>query len=105
MKKGLISFVVVILLFTMPYRCFAWGKRGHQIVAQIAYHFLDDSTRQKVQKYLGKMSFEDAATWMDDMRSNDYYSYMRMWHFINIDKGQQYQPAAVRNLITVLKSA
>ena len=68
--------IAVLLLFIVtvlpPRQSMAWGKKGHQMVAQIAAHFLPDSTKKKVQSYLGKISFEDAATWMDESKSNDF---------------------------------
>ena len=101
--------IAVLLLFIVislaPRQSMAWGKKGHQMVAQIAAHFLTDSTKKKVQSYLGKISFEDAATWMDESKSNDFYNYMRSWHYINIDKGQPYKAVAERNILTVLHAA
>jgi hypothetical protein len=89
----------------MPQFSFAWGSKGHQLVAEIAFHFLDDSTKQKVQQYLGKMSFDDAATWMDDNRSNSYYDYMKPWHYIDIEKGEEYKASPQKNLLTILNAA
>jgi len=104
MKKAVLI-LLTVALFSIPSRSFAWGAKGHNIVAEIAFHFLPDSTKQKVMKYLKKMSIEEASTWMDDMRSNDYYSYMRSWHFVNIDSGQSYKPTAEYNAVTVLNTA
>jgi len=105
MKKSILSIAIAALFFTLPVSSFAWGKKGHQMVAEIAFHFLDDNTKQAVQHYLGKMSIEEAATWMDDVRSNHYYDYMKTWHYIDITKGQSYQPSTEKNIITVLHSA
>lgn len=104
MKKSFLV-VLTILLLAAPSQSFAWGSKGHNIVAEIAFHFLPDSTKAKVMKYLKKMSIEDASTWMDDMRSNNYYSYMRSWHFVDIDSGQSYKPTAEYNAVTVLNTA
>lgn len=103
-KRFAFSLLLLFISF-VPYTCFAWGKDGHQIVGNLAEHFLSDSTRQKVQKYLGKTSFAYAATWMDESRSNDYYGYMRTWHYIDFDKGEEYKPVAERNALTVLHAA
>lgn len=83
----------------------AWGKKGHELVAQIAFQFLDDSTKKIVKGYLGNLSIEEAANWMDDERSNSYYNYMRTWHYLDIDKGEVYKASSERNIITVLHSA
>ena len=105
MLKKITLSLFIAALFCLPLHSFAWGFKGHRIVAQIAAHYLPDSIKLKVQKYLGKTTFEEAATWMDESRSNDYYSYMRSWHFINMEKGEQYKPVAERNALTVLHAA
>lgn len=105
MKKRLCTLLLAVLLITISERSFAWGKRGHEIVAQIAFHFLDDSTKQIVLKYLGNLSIEEAANWMDDERSNSFYNYMRTWHYLDMDKGTVYTPSSERNILTILHSA
>ncbi len=105
MKKKIIPFVLALFFFTQSEKLLAWGKTGHELVGSIAYHFLDDSTRKLVMDYLGNMSFEEAANWMDDSRSNSYYNYMRTWHYLDMDKGLTYTPSSERNILTVLHSA
>lgn len=105
MKKALLSFSLAAILYMIPSGCFAWGAKGHGLVAEIAYNFLDDSIKLKVQKYLGNLSIEEAANWMDDSRSNSYFDYMRTWHYLDIDKGQTYVPSPERNIVTILFSA
>ncbi len=105
MKKGLLPILFALILTTASKSSFAWGKTGHDIVGQIAYRLLDDSTRAIVQSYLGNLSFEEAANWMDDQRSNSYYNYMRSWHYINLEKGISYTPTEERNSLTVMHTA
>ncbi len=105
MKKNILAFVLAALFFTMPGHAFAWGKKGHELVAEIAFHFLDDSTKEIVKKYLGNMSIEEAANWMDDNRSNSYYDFMKTWHYLDMDKGELYKPSSEKNILTVLYSA
>ncbi len=106
MRKKIIPIAFTLAFFTTaPCISFAWGKTGHEIVAQIAFHFLDDSTKKLVQDYLGNLSFEEAANWMDDSRGNTYYNYMRTWHYLDMDKGEKYTPSAERNILNVLHSA
>ncbi len=105
MRKGILSFILAASFYLLPNISFAWGAKGHGLVAEIAFHFLDDSTKLKVKKYLGNLTIEEAANWMDDSKSNSYYDYMRTWHYLDIDKGQHYTPSSERNIITVLYSA
>ncbi len=105
MKKKILPFLFASLFNITSERSLAWGKTGHELVGKLAYHFLDDSTRALVQSYLGNLSFEEAANWMDDSRGNTYYNYMRTWHYLDMDKGLSYTPSSERNILTVLHSA
>lgn len=106
MKNKLLILISIILLLATPKFSFGWGKKGHELVAEVASHYLDESTKAKVQGYLKNISFEDAANWMDEMRSNDYYTFMRTWHYLDVEKGQRYTPVATdRNIIIILNSA
>jgi hypothetical protein len=101
---------IIVLLFTAflfnSVVAFGWGKTGHDLVAEIAFHYLDDATKSNVMKYLKKISIEEAANWMDDMRPNSYYDYMRPWHYINIGKDSAYVPSIKeRDILIVLKAA
>ncbi|MFT3908617.1 MAG: S1/P1 nuclease [Ferruginibacter sp.] len=104
MKRG-ITISVLLLLMVSSQNCLAWGKKGHELVAQIAFHYLDDSTKKIVKDFLGNLSIEEAANWMDDERSNDFYNYMRTWHYVNVEKGETYKPSKDRDIVTVLHSA
>jgi len=105
MKKYFLSLVLGALLLSIPARTLAWGKTGHGLVAEIAYHFLDDSTKELVKKYINNLSIEEMASWMDENRSNSYYDYMKPWHYIDMEKGETYKPSPEKNLLTVLFSA
>lgn len=81
-----------------PY-VFAWGDQGHKIVALVAYHYLDEGVRAKVDSMLatddsqlvGGTDIANEATWADRYRDSDrngskvrYYK-TREWHFVDID--------------------
>jgi hypothetical protein len=105
MKKLTTVIMAGLVLFILPNRILAWGKTGHDIVAEIAFHYLDDSTKKNVQHYLKKMSIEEAANWMDDMRTNSYYDYMRPWHYVNVGKDSSYIPSVKeRDILIILNS-
>ena len=106
MKKVIMPLVFIVSFSMVTRQSFAWGKRGHELVAEIAFRFLDEPTKELVKKYLGNLSIEEAANWMDDERSNSYYNYMRTWHYLDIDKGMQYDKNSTeRNILTILHSA
>jgi hypothetical protein len=105
MKKTILTILLATVLISVSEKSLAWGAKGHAMVAQIAFKFLDDSTQKIVKTFLGNLSIEEAANWMDDEKSNSYYNYMRTWHYLDIDKGEDYKPSTQRNIITVLHSA
>jgi hypothetical protein len=105
MRNDIFSIVLAASLYLIPTNTFAWGAKGHALMAEIAFHFLDDSTKIKVKKYLGNLSIEEAANWMDNNRSNSYFDYMKTWHYLDMDKGEHYTPSAERNILTILFSA
>jgi S1/P1 Nuclease len=104
-KKRLVAVLLMLMFSICNQKIYAWGKTGHELVAEIAFYFLDDSTKALIKNYLGNLSIEKAANWMDDSRSNSYYEYMKTWHYLDIDKGLQYMPSAGKNILTVLHSA
>lgn len=106
MRKFSLLLLMALIVQLIPARVFAWGKKGHELVAEVAFHYLDDSTKMKVMQYLGKTSIEDAANWMDEMRSNDYYDFMKPWHYVNVEKGDSYKPDLKnRDILIILNSA
>ncbi|MEP7108681.1 MAG: S1/P1 nuclease [Ferruginibacter sp.] len=98
MKK---LFLTVFFYLFLPHfqNSFAWGREGHQLVADIAKSMLNESVKGNIQKYLGNISFEEAAIWMDEIRSDNQYDYMKTWHYINIEKGGSYIPGTGDNII------
>src|SRR5665213_3099622 len=82
---------LVIISVSIPH-AFAWGKTGHYLIADIAESIMKESVKENVQKYLGDMSFKQAADWMDEMRSEHQDDYMKPWHYIDLEKGEKYVP-------------
>ncbi len=103
MKKVIV--IAVLLSITCPTLSFGWGRRGHAIVATIAFNMVDTSIQHKIQHYLGDMTMEQAGNWMDDIKSDRKYDYMKVWHYVNIDKGSSYEPSKEENVINELKRA
>ena len=98
-----ISFVItlVLSLLVTSNKSFAWGNKGHAIVAEVAFQYMDAATKKNVMSYLGDMTIEEAANWMDAIKSNHDNDYMKPWHYIDIAKGSKEMPEG-DNIITVL---
>jgi hypothetical protein len=101
MKKHILSLIVAICLLSSNI-CIAWGEKGHNLVAQIAFNYLDENTKKIVLQYLDGMTIEEAANWMDDIKSDKKYDYMRKLHYINADRGQNIISNNNENIIGAL---
>lgn len=102
MKQILIGTLLVISLFSSN-KSSAWGNKGHALVAEVAFQYLDATTKKNVLHYLDGMSIEEAANWMDAIKSDHKNDFMKPWHYIDIEKGGTQMPAG-DNIVTVLRS-
>lgn len=84
MKKQIVLIVCAIVFFNT--QSFAWGKKGHALVAEIAFTYLDPSIQSIVVKYLNGRSIQEAANWMDELRDDHSYDYLKPYHYVNFDK-------------------
>lgn len=103
MKKILYFLVCVFSLGVND--CFAWGQKGHDVIAYIAEQHLTDITRQKVDSILDGMSMVYWANWLDNASHTPDYKYTSSWHYKNIDVEYSYDNAPVipeGNIITAL---
>ena len=66
---------------------FAWGAKGHRIVAQVAYDNLSNKTRKQVDAVLGKHGIIYLASWADEIKSDTIYPQSYDWHFQDLDGG------------------
>jgi len=97
--------ILVTILFTLsllPTKVLAWGKKGHALVAEVAFNYLDNNTKKIVLGYLDGMSIEDAANWMDNIKDDHSYDYMKPYHYTNIDKGTEVVERSGSNIIYIL---
>ncbi len=83
----------------------AWGKRGHDIIARIAYHYLTDADKAALKPYLGNLSIEAAANWMDDVKTSPAYSLTASWHDVLFAKGTSFQPGKGTNAVNAITYA
>lgn len=97
--KRLLLLAVLTLTTT---NLFAWGHNGHSLVAEVAFNHMNTKTKQTVLQYLDGMSIEDAANWMDMMRSDKNYNYMKPYHYIDFERGADVTELSGDNIINVL---
>ena len=96
------TLLLFLMVFGLVPKTLAFGKEGHRIVVRIAMQYLSPTAKKAVLRILGATTPDSAAVWMDDVRDDPAYKYMKPWHFINIDKGKTYQPGT-NNIIWELE--
>jgi hypothetical protein len=78
-----------------PTQAFAWGAKGHDVVAAIAEQHLTPKAKRKIRKLLDGKSIVYYSSWMDNIQNSPYwmngYNKTKTWHYANVDKGHTYQ--------------
>ena len=93
-----------LFFFTLPFQVFAWGAKGHALIAEVAFKYLDHQTKEHVLSYLGGMTIQEASDWMDEVRSDPAYNYMKPYHYADFEKGEPATALMGNNLMGVLAS-
>jgi hypothetical protein len=83
-----LTMVIVVLL---PVRTFAWGQKGHQIIARIAMARLSTSARQAVVQILEPGETLESVSGWADLRTQAPET--RSWHFVAIPLTDGYYSA------------
>ena len=88
MKKLLLA----VFLSFISIQSFGWGAKGHKIAAEFAMQALsaNKSIIDSVQYFLGNMTFQEASVWMDEVRRNSAYDYLKPRHYVNVERDAIY---------------
>ncbi len=84
--------LLVTLLSSISISTFGWGRKGHHIIVDVAQSIVNKSTNDSIAKYLADETWQAASIWMDELRGNSQFDYMRKWHFVNMEKTESYSP-------------
>lgn len=98
--------ILFACLFTLiSVKSFGWGAKGHKIVAEYAKLALsaDQHIIDSVQYFLGKMTFQEASVWMDEVRSDKTYDYLKPRHYVNVEKDATYVKTKDDNAVNELE--
>lgn len=94
MKKIIITLLSITMLLNAT-NAFAWGAKGHDIVAAIAEQHLTRKAKKNISKLLDGKSIVYYSSWMDNIQNSPYwengYNQTKTWHYANVDKGMTYQ--------------
>ncbi|MEP6951039.1 MAG: S1/P1 nuclease [Ginsengibacter sp.] len=94
--------IFFFIIMGFPKFSFGWGRTGHDIVIEIAFHFLKGDVKKNVITYLHGRTPEEASNWMDSVRSDPKYDFMKSWHYIDLEKGKPFVPSTEENLMNRL---
>jgi hypothetical protein len=82
MRKRLIA---AILLFNLVAgQLFAWGPKGHAIIADLAASGLTPHARAELHRLIGDAPLASTANWAEEVRNGRDETYS--WHFVNIPR-------------------
>lgn len=87
MKKSLLSFLLVGLVFT----AFGWGATGHRAIGLVADQHLNKKAKLAIQRILQGQPLAMTGSWMDEIRSDSLYDYAETWHYVTIEDNETYE--------------
>jgi hypothetical protein len=67
----------------------AWGREGHQIIAQLAETELSPAARAEVDRLLAnedEPGLVAASTWADEIRDSPEWRHTVRWHWVNLPR-------------------
>src|SRR5215471_4228824 len=78
--------VALAAVLIIPSSAYAWGAKGHQIVAYIAEAHLTDTDREKIKEILPKNgTLAKASIWPDEVRKA--LPQMNPLHYVDVPRG------------------
>ena len=104
MKKIMCGFLLVSFVL-VPANTIAWGEKGHNLVAEIAFSNLNGNTRNQVLQFLDGMTIQEAANWMDTKRNDPSFDYMKPFHYVNFEAGTAVTTLNGDNIINSINGA
>lgn len=99
------NLIFACLLILTSIQCFGWGAKGHKIVAEYAKQALsaDQHILDSIQYFLGSMTFQEASVWMDEVRSDPSYDYLKPRHYVNVERDATYVKTKDENAVNELE--
>lgn len=89
MNRLLYTCLSIAALIVTP-NIWAWGKTGHRVVGQVAILNMNKKALKNVNAVLGNEDIAISANWMDFVKSDSTYDYMKPWHYATIPDSISY---------------
>ena len=115
-RSGAVAALVLSLVLGATSPCWAWGRVGHRVIAQLAERHLSDRAKAEIRALLEPgESLADASTWADEVRGQMRHT--APWHYVDVpldvsryddrfagdEPGKGYIVPKIRELRLVLK--
>ena len=81
MRRISVFLSVLLMFLAMPLPSWAWGKKGHRIIAEVAYRLLSPQAVAAVDSVLGEHGMVWWANWPDEIKSDTVFADRYDWHF------------------------
>lgn len=92
MIRLVLAWATALVAVPVVQPAFAWGDKGHQVVAVIAESRLTPSAREALRSLIGPSRLRDVAMWADQIRRQRAET--SPWHYVNIPLDRaDYRPA------------
>jgi len=82
-----------VLALFISFNAISWGLTGHRVVGEIAQKHLSSKAKKNLQRVFGHQGLAYNANWMDFVKSESSYNYMKPWHYCTIPDGKTYAEA------------
>jgi hypothetical protein len=80
--------ILITALISFSINAKAWGPLGHYVIGQLAENQMKAQTIKKVESILQNQSISGVGVWMDNIRSDQQYSYSYTWHWVTTPDGE-----------------
>lgn len=81
-------FTLIAAIFTLS-ASWAWGPKGHDVVAYIAEQHLSRRALRNITEVLDGNTMVYVANWMDNASHTEEYAYTKTWHYCNVDPEEE----------------
>ena len=90
MKFKLIISLISLFNFFNNSEINEWGQTGHRVIAQIAQEYLNENTKDSINKILNGKSLVSVSNFADEIKSDRKYDKYKPWHYVNMNLDDNY---------------
>lgn len=90
MKISAIKAVGITIGLLCSVCAFGWGQKGHDVTCAVAQEHLTKRAAKRISDIFDGKSLVYWSNWLDNASHTAELSYTSTWHYMNIDKGVEY---------------